>query len=390
MNTGKRKRRIPLYDIKLSQEAIKEAADTLRSGWLSPGPRIAAFEKAICDLMQTRYGVAVSSASVGLQLVLRTIGVGSGKEVVTTPFTFVATVEAIISTGARPVFADIDPVSLNIDPDEVSRKISGRTAAVMPVDVGAYPADYDALRKICNSRKIPLVADAAHSIGAAHRGRPVPKHADAAVISFQVTKNLACGEGGMVLSRYKPLIEFVRLLARHGLTSGAYQRKKQRKWEYDAILPGLKANMSELHAAVGLGQLSVFEKEQAKRQRLAQRYISNLSPLSGCLETPVVEKHVRHGWHLFIVRLHLSQWKINRNRFIRLMAEYGVECGVHYKPILDLSYYRDSLGLSAQHFPNTAYAGRRVVTLPLYPHLTLAEVDYVCACIADIAEKHAR
>ncbi|MEW6412595.1 MAG: DegT/DnrJ/EryC1/StrS family aminotransferase [Candidatus Zixiibacteriota bacterium] len=390
MKKAKSNKKIPLYDVKVSTKAIKNVTDTLRSGWLSPGPNIAAFETAMSKLMKTRHAAAVASATAGLELVLTSIGSEPGKEVVTTPFTFVGTIEAILNTGAIPVFADIDPHSLNIDPDEVFRKITHRTIAVMPVDIAGYPANYRMLKKICDTKRVPLVADAAHSVGALFQNKPVPTHTDAAVISFHTTKNLICGEGGIVLSKHKAIVDIVKLMARHGLTANAFQRKKAAKWEYDAIYPGFKANMSELHAAVGLGQLTVFRKEQAKRAKLARRYVKNLNALTEYFELPVEEKNYKHGWHLFIIKLHLSRLGITRNAFIKKMAERGVECGVHYKPIFELSYYQELLGLTPQYLPNTAYAGRRVVTLPLYPGLSLPEIDYICQCIADIVANHGR
>jgi dTDP-4-amino-4,6-dideoxygalactose transaminase len=383
-------RHIPLYDIGLSAQAIKHANETLKSGWLSPGPKVTAFEKAICQFMHTRYGVAVASATAGLEMVLTAIGSQPGKEVVTTPLTFVGTVEAILSAGATPVFADINPHSLNIDPDEVFRKITHHTVAVMPVDIAGYPADYRMLKKICDTKTVPLVADAAHSIGTLYRGKPVPQYTDAAIISFHATKNLICGEGGMVLSKHRGVVDVVRVMSRHGLTANAYQRKQMARWDYDAVYPGYKANMSELHAAVGLGQLAVFKKEQAVRRKLAERYFNNLAYLTEYFELPLLEKHCGHGWHLFIIKLHLSRLRIKRNTFIDKLAEYGVECGVHYKPVFELSYYREILGETGQYLPNTTYAGRRVVTLPLYPGLSAADVDYVCESIGQVIKKYGR
>jgi len=383
-------KKIPLFDLQLSAAAKKEVAAVMNSGWLSTGPRAAAFEKKVTSLLKVPYGVAVSSGTVGLQLALQAIGVGSGREVITTPFTYVATVGAIMALGARPVLADISPDTLNIDPDEVERRFSPNTGAVLPVDMAGHPADYDRLLSICDKIGAPLLSDAAHAIGAAYRGQSVPKIADGAVISFHATKNLTCGEGGMVLSRHRPFIDLVRILSRHGLTSSAHERKRSGQWRYDALRAGHKATMSELHAAVGLGQLSDYKKQQKQRERLAERYLKNLSDLRDFLEPPVVRKQCRHGWHLFIIRLHLSALKIERDRFIELMARRGIECGVHYQPLFEFSYYRDHLGLSSQFLPNAAYAGRRVVSLPFFPTLKLSEVDRVCESARAIVTRHKR
>lgn len=390
MKKTEQPRKVPLYDIRLSASAVRRVNQVLKSGWLSPGVNVAAFQEAICDLTGVRYGAAVGSATAGLEMVLTAIGSDAGKEVITTPFTFVGTVEAILSAGATPIFADIDPRTLNIDPDEVFRRITHRTLAVMPVDIGGYPANYRLLRRICDAKRVPLIADAAHSIGSAYKGKPVPKFTDAAVISFHATKNLICGEGGIVLSKHRDVIEAIKIMSRHGLSQNAYQRRKAARWEYDAVYPGYKANMSELHAALGLGQLEVFAKEQKMRRRLAERYLKNLADMKEYIDLPVEEKPCRHGWHLFIIKLHLSRLRIQRNTFIQRMAERGVECGVHYKPIFKLSYYQEILGETGQYLPNTTYAGRRVVSLPLYPSLKMADVDYVCECIAAVVKKYAR
>ncbi|MCK4607572.1 MAG: DegT/DnrJ/EryC1/StrS family aminotransferase [candidate division Zixibacteria bacterium] len=390
MRAKSSKTRIPLFDLKVSAAAKKEVAKTLTSGWLTSGPRVAAFERAVAKLLGVRYSAAVSSATVGLQLALRAIDIGPGDEVVTTPFTFVATLEAIMATGARPVLADINPDTLNIDPDEIERKITGHTRALVPVDIAGYPADYEQLCAISGEFSIPVVSDSAHAVGSAYRNRSIPRLADASVFSFYSTKNLTCGEGGMVVSKHKTLAETVRCLARHGLTSQAWTRKTGSEQTYDAVSAGFKANMSDVHAAIGLGQLGTLASDQKLRELLAMRYLENLQDLPELVELPTIQRHYRHGWHLFIVRLHLSALKIDRDRFIHLMAARGIECGVHYRPIFELSYYRDALGLSPQYFPNSAYAGRRVVSLPLYPCLKAGEVDYVCECAAEILKKNAR
>lgn len=383
-------KKIPLFDLKVSASAKREVAAVLNSGWFSTGPKVASFEKRITSLLKVPHGVAVSSATTGLQVALQAIGVGPGREVVTTPFTYVATVGAIMAVGAHPVLADISPDTLNIDPDEIDRKLSSHTGAVIPVDVAGHPADYDQLQAICNRATVPLIADAAHSIGASYHKRSIAMVADGAVLSFHATKNLTCGEGGIVLSRHQPFIEMVRLISRHGLTDTAHERRTSSGAPYDAVRPGVKAGMSELHAAVGLGQLVDYKKQQKQREKLAERYLSNLSDLNDFLEPPVVRKHCRHGWHLFIIRLHLSALKIDRDRFIDLMARRGIECGVHYRPLFDLSFYRNHLSLSPQFFPNAAYAGCRVVSLPFFPSLKLGEVDSVCDAVCAIVTRYKR
>lgn len=390
MPRAKSKPIIPLFDLKLNPATRKRVAQTLDSGWLSTGPNAAEFEKAIAKLARVRYGVAVSSATAGMELALRAVNARHGVEVVTTPMTFAATVSAIMRTGATPVFADIDPQTLNIDPDEIERKLSTSTLAIMPVDIAGLPCDYTGLSKLCDHYRLPLIADSAHSIGATFRGKSPAALADVAIHSFYSTKNLTCGEGGMVLTRHKQFAEAVRLLSRQGMTRTAHDRQKGNSWTYDIRALGMKANLSDIHAAIGLGQLTSFEKDQTKRRKIAERYLKNLTEWDDVIELPLVPEKTAPSWHLFIIKLRLSRLKLDRDRFIRAMAQRGVECGVHYQAMFDLSYYRTHLGLSPQYFPNTVWATKRVLSLPMYPSLPLKDVDYICDCISDILGKHSR
>jgi dTDP-4-amino-4,6-dideoxygalactose transaminase len=381
--------RIPLFDLKLSQQAKREVSNTLKNGWLTTGPKVADLEKAVADYLGMRYAVAVSSASAGLLLSLQAINVTAGQEVITTPFTFVATIEAILHCGAIPVLADIIPDTLGLDPDEVARKISKGTACILPVDIAGHPVDYEKLCPLAAEHSIPLISDASHAFGALYKGRSIPRLADAAVYSFHSTKNLTCGEGGMVVSRFKPFVERIRLLSRHCMTSGAYQRRLGRKWEYDVTDLGFKANLSDVQASIALGELVGFDKKQEKRAAIASRYAKNLASLGDYLHLPSVGAKTVHAWHLYIIRLHLSRLRISRNKFIALMSGRGIECGVHYQPVFSLSFYR-KLGLEGQHFPNAAYVGQRVVSLPMSPGLKLGEVDYICDMIRNIVKHHSR
>lgn len=381
-------RMIRLYELRLSADSFANVRDTLRSTWLTSGPRVKEFESAVARMCRVRYAAAVNSCTNGLVLALQALGLQGG-EVITTPFSFVATAEAIMHAGAQPVFADIDPHSLTIDPEEVARKVTPRTRAIIAVDIAGHPAEYDRLRKVADHFTLPVIADAAHSFGAQYRRKSVAQVTDAAVFSFHATKNLTCGEGGMVVSRHKILADRVRLLAVHGLTKDAHRRREEAGWRYDVIAPGRKANMSDVHAAIGLGQLPEFERQQQKREALVQRYCANLSALSEYIDLPSPPKHIRHAWHLFIIRLNIDSLTISRDRFIDAMKARRVECGVHYIPMFELSLFR-SAGLNEQIFPNAAWVGRRVVTLPLYPLLTFRQIDYICDAIADIVSKHQR
>ncbi len=384
-STGKR--HIPLYDLKVSARSIREVTATLKSGWLSTGPKAAAFEKAITNLVGVRHGVAVSSATAGLITILEAVGV-RGKEVITSPFSFVATAEAIIRCGGNPVFADVDPDSLTVQPSEVERLVGKKTACILPVDIAGFPADYLPLRKVGRESGVPIIADASHSLGTLYRGKSVPQNCDAAVFSFHATKNLACGEGGMVVSKRKELVDRVRLISGHGLTATAFERRKKGRWRYDVTALGFKANMSEVHAAIGLGGVVKFEEHQRMRRRLAEGYERNLSALKGFIELPHESKHVRSAWHLYIIKLRLPRLTINRDEFIAQMASAGIECGVHFTPITQFAFYRSFAKKS--NCENAVAAGGRVISLPLYPGLSMRDVDYVCEHVDQVVRDHTR
>lgn len=381
---------ISLYDLRLSARAKAHVNEVLKAGWLSPGPKVEAFERAAAEYLGVPYAVAVASGTKGLRLALSALGVKPGQEVITSPFTFIATVEAIQQAGARPVFADIDPMTLNLSASAVGRAIGRRTAAVIPVDIAGQPADYGTLRGLCRSNSLLLISDSAHAFGATYRGRPLAGWTDATVYSFYATKNLTAGEGGMVVTRRKRLADRIRLLSRHGMTATAYQRRSTMKATYDVIAAGTKGNLSEIHAAVGLGQLAVFDREQRQRRKLVRRYRRNLSHLTGEVTFPFESVESESSWHLLIVKLNLRRLAIGRDRFIDLMARRGIECGVHYRPVFQLSHYRRTLNLSAASFPNAAAAGRCVVSLPLHPRLKISQVDYICEAVETLLRRHRR
>ena len=218
----------------------------------------------------------------------------------------------------------------------------------------------------------------------------MPELADISIYSFYPTKNVTSAEGGAVASKNKKLIEKVRLLSRHGLTSNAYQRQKSGSWGYDVPAFGYKANMSDIHAALGIGELKSFEKSQQKRAELAGRYLQNLSQLSDFIQLPPAAPDICHSWHLFIIQLNLKRLKIDRNKVIAEMSKLGVQCGVHYQPIFELSYYRQALNLKASDYPNAARAGKAVVSLPLHTLLKISDIDYVCECLSGILGRNRR
>ncbi len=390
MSQRKTKKTIRLFDMRVSSAAKKEVNNVMASGWLSTGSRVAEFESQLSKILKVPYVAALSSGTAALHLALEAGGDLKDAEIITTPFTFVATVEAIIMAGAKVVMADIDSNTLNISAEAAARKIRKKTKAIVPVDIAGLPADYSALKKLSNAHSLKLISDSAHALGSKYKNKTMPELADVSVYSFYPTKNVTSAEGGAVASKNKKLIEKVRLLSRHGLSTNAFQRQKSGGWGYDVATFGYKANMSDIHAALGIGELKNFEKNQQKRKKLANRYLQNLSQLADFIKLPPAAAEICHSWHLFIIQLDLNRLKIDRNKVIAEMSKLGVQCGVHYQPIFELSYYRQALNLKASDFPNAARAGKAVVSLPLHTLLTMSDIDYVCECLSHVLGRSRR
>jgi dTDP-4-amino-4,6-dideoxygalactose transaminase len=323
-----------------------------------------------------------------MHLTLECLNLKPDDEIITTPYTMAATIEAILHAGAKPVFADIEPTSMNIDPVQVEARLTGKTKAIVSVDIAGCPADYGRLTGIARSNDLFLIDDAAHSLGAKYKGKPIGAIADATVFSFYSTKNITTGEGGMVVSNSEKLIERIRHLSLHGMTSSGWKRHEGGNWEYDIIDLGYKYNLSDLSAALGLGQLCRFDELQDKRRKLAMRYIERLSELNRLLEMPRCDADSEHAWHLFIVKMVLENWNIDRNRLIDELEKRGVGCGVHFIPVYRFTYFKKIISQERTDFQNCERAFARVISLPLYADLSFDEVDYVCQTLEALTAEY--
>lgn len=367
---------IRLCDLRVSTAARSEVAKVLKSGWLSTGPKCAELERALADYWQMPHVVGVSSASIGLIIALKAAGIRPGDEVITTPLTFVATLEAILQCGARPVLADIGE-DLLIAPDQIARQITRRTGAVLTVDLAGHPCDYRAIRRTLNEhRALPVIADSSHAAATTYRGKSIGRCVAAAVFSLHATKNLTAGEGGAIACTRATLADHARLLTRHGMTANAWSRRASLSLLYDVILPGHKGNLSDLHAAVALGQLSSLHREQRRRAEIAMRYRANLQPFRESIVLPAVAPGSVHAWHLFVVRLPELRNEIARSHLMRLLRSRGIETAVHYRPLHTLRAYRERFaGIS---LPMVATIAPQLLSLPMHPYLSNDDIDRVC------------
>src|SRR5262245_9514301 len=318
--------------------------ETLESGWITTGPRTHELSRRIAELAGARHGLAVSSCTGALHLALAALRVGPGDEVVTTPYTFAASVNVIEHVGAKPVLADIEPETLCLDPKAAERAITPRTRAIMTVDYGGQPCDYDAFGAITETRGIPVIADAAHALGASWHGRPVGSLALATAFSFYATKNVTTGEGGAVVTDDAALMDRMAILSLHGMDRDAWKRYTAAgSWYYEVSAPGFKYNLSDILASVGLGQLERFAEFQRRRAELAAGYAERLAGVPE-VRLPRPRAGAVHSWHLYAIALELERLTCDRARFIEELRAENIGTTVNFIPIHEHPHFRDTLG----------------------------------------------
>lgn len=378
---------LPYAQPLIGPEEVAEITDTLYSGWLSRGPKCAVFEERFAALVGTRYAVAVNSCTAAMFLALKAMGIAPGDEVITTPLTFAATANVIVHTGARPVFADVEPQTLNIDPNEIAKKISRRTKAIIPVHYAGQPCRMNEVLNLARAHGLQVLEDAAHAVYAQYHGRMIGSIGDATAFSFYVTKNLMTGEGGMLTTDDEELARTVRILSLHGMDADAWKRySSEGSWYYQVLLPGYKCNMTDLQAALGLRQLERLAEMQKVREEYARLYNEGLKDLPG-ITLPFVEEAGRHAWHLYVVRIDEAETGISRERFIQELKKRGIGTGVHFIPVHIHPYYRKVYGFKAGDFPVAEEAFKKMVSLPLYPKMTGRDVQRVIEAVKDVVRE---
>ncbi|MFQ6041673.1 MAG: DegT/DnrJ/EryC1/StrS family aminotransferase [Candidatus Poribacteria bacterium] len=375
---------IPLCRPWLDEAEIEAVAEVLKSGWLSTGPKTAEFERCFAEYIGVKHALAVSSCTAGLHLALIAAGVGAGDEVITTPYTFTATSEAIAYTGARPVFADIDARTLNILPEDIEKRVTKATKAILPVHIAGLPCEQESIIQIANRHNLCTIDDAAHAVSAEYKGVKVGAIADMSSFSFYATKNLTTAEGGMITTDNDDFADKIRLIRYHARDKDAWARQQSRnRWYYDVTAQGYKYNMSDIQAAIGLCQLAKIEKQYERRRILVDEYNE---AFKGMPEIVIPKDIVdgKHAWHLYIIQLNIERLSITRDEFINAMFEEKVECGVHYIPLHFHKFYQQKYGYKKGDFPNAERVYERVVTLPLHPNLTEDDADYVIEAVKKV------
>jgi len=354
----------------IGEEEINEVVASMRSGWLGTGPKVIRFQEEFAAYRGAPHAVAVNSCTAALHLSMLAVDVGPGDEVITTPLTFCATVNAIIHTGATPVLADADPRTMNIDPEQVRRVITPRTKAIVPVHFAGRPCEMDALCEIAKTHQLKIIEDCAHAIETAYKGRSAGLFGDYGCFSFYVTKNITTAEGGMILTREQRNAERIRTLALHGMSQDAWKRFSDEGYNhYRVVEAGFKYNMTDLQAAIGLHQLRKVTKFWKRRQELWRYYERALADLPISLPEGPAPDTV-HGYHLYTILVDEAKTGISRDAFLSAMHALHIGTGVHYLSIPEHPYYREQFGWCPEAYPNAQRIGQQTVSLPLSPKLT--------------------
>ena len=376
-------KRVEFYRHSLTESDIHAVNETLRSVFLTTGPRCAAFEQALADYLDVAHVVALSSCTSALYLMLRALNIGPGDEVITTPMTFIATANAILHAGATPVFVDVEKETGNIDVRLVERAMTARTRAVIPVHLYGLMADIESLRKLCEGRGLALIEDAAHATEAVRDGVRPGQRSRGACFSFYATKNLTCGEGGAVATNDPGLADSLKRLRSHGMSKEAAGRYTGRYQHWDMLTLGYKANLSDIQAALLVGQISRLDAQLTRREAISRRYEAAFSGLPG-VSFPIVSDEATSARHLFTIWVPPNR----RDEWLDAMQEKGVGVAVNYRPVHLLTYYRQRFGFRRGAFPNAEAIGDSTITLPLYPTMADEDIDYVIATVREIALTH--
>jgi len=382
---------LPFSRPTIGEDEINEVLDSLRSGWLTTGPKVARLEEAFSDWSGGQQAIAVNSATSGLHLALATMDLGAEDEVITTPLTWPSTVNNIEICGARPVFADVQKHTLQIEPAEVDRRITGKTRAVVPVHFAGAPCDLDPLREICRNRGIRLIEDAAHAVGTSYKDYLVGSDSEVAVFSFHPIKNMTTGEGGMILCRSQAEAARMRMLRFHGISRDAWKRyAKGGTPQYEVHEPGFKYNMLDLMAAIGLHQFKRLEEFNGRRKVLAENYLKLFADIPQISPLGQVPYNHQHAWHLFVVRLDIDSLTIGRDQFLQALQEENIGTGLHFPAVHLQKFYREKYGFKRGDLPSAEWNSDRIFSMPLYPSLTEADQGDVVAAIKKISKRHSR
>lgn len=364
----------------IGQEEINEVVDTLKSGWITTGPKTKKFESQFSDFIGTKNAIAVSSCTAALHLALVCNDIKDGDEVITTPLTFASTANVVVHQNAKPVFVDIQKDTYNIDPDKIEEKITDKTKAIIPVHYAGHPCDMDQINKIAKKHKIMVIEDAAHSLSAEYKGQKIGTLGNIGCFSFYPTKNMTTAEGGMMTTNNDKLADKIRMLSLHGINKDAWKRySSEGSWYYEIFYPGYKYNMTDIQASMGIHQLKNLKNMQKIRENIAKRYNEAFQDLPNII-LPTVRNYIKHSWHLYAIQV----LGIKRNKFIEELKSNQVGFSIHFIPLHYHPYYKERFGFKKGDFPVTEKVYERIVSIPLYPKMSDKDIEHVISVIKKV------
>lgn len=371
---------IPYGRQEIDEDDIQAVVDVLRSDWLTTGPKVAEFEAAIAGYVGADHGVAVSSGTAALHAAMRAIGIGPGDEVIVPAITFAATANCVVYEGGTPIFADVDPETMLISAADAAERITPKTRAIIAVDYAGQPCDYAALRALADQHSLALVADGCHALGASSNDVPVGALADLTAFSFHPVKHITTGEGGMVVTDSLEWAERMRTFRNHGITTDHRQRAAAGQWCYEMVELGYNYRMSDLQCALGCSQLQKLDGWLERRRSIAEVYDKEFQRIPGL--TPLrMRPGVAHAYHLYVIRVDAAEYGVERDALFEHCRTHGIGVQVHYAPVHLHPFYRKRFDTREGACPRAERAGQRLLSLPMHPGLTDAEVQSVLATL---------
>jgi perosamine synthetase len=366
---------------------IQAVVEVLRSDWLTTGPKVGEFEEAFAARVGVAHAVSFTSGTAALHAAAFAAGLKPGDEAITTPLTFAATANCVLYQGATPVFADICDDTINLDPEQVCRKISSKTRAILPVDYAGHPADLTEIMNVASQHGLTVIEDACHALGAEYRGQRVGGIADMTVFSFHPVKHITTGEGGMVATNNAQFAETLRRFRNHGISSDARQRQNAGQWHYEMVLLGFNYRLPDIACALGLEQLKKLGANLARRREIAARYTDAFREIPGVIP-PTVLPEANPAWHLYPIRVKLEKLAADRAQIFRALRAENIGVNVHYIPVHFHPYYRDRFGFRGGEFPVAEAAYERLISLPMFHAMTDQDVQDVIAAVAKVLSSY--
>lgn len=366
------KKNIPYSHQWIDEKDIKEVVKVLKGDWITQGSKVDEFEKAAAKYCGAKYGVAFSSGGAALHSAFNAADISAGDEVITTPLTFTAAANAIVYCGGKPVFADIQENTLNINPKEIEKKITKKTKAIAPVDFAGHPCDYEEILKLAKKHKLLVIEDAAHAFGSAYKGKRIGSFADMTILSFHPVKTITTGEGGMILTNNKDFYEKLKIFRHHGIV----KKPKKGGWYYEIENPGFNYRLTDFQCALGLSQMKKLDGFIKRRREIVANYNKAFKNIKEII-IPTEKNYVKSAWHIYVVQLCLDKLKVNRKKIFEELQKDGLGVQVHYMPLHLQPFYKKKFGCKKGDFPIAEKYYDRAITLPLFPKMANKDIKYI-------------